>query len=236
MGNEVDLPSIPYPRPTTPLIQSSNPAHQAPASVTETGQPSGTLANETAGLENSTSNLSIKNGNQSSGSLSVSEIDGFLNAALYQALATIGSQGTPLSASSLYSGYVLPSRPASIPLQQRDEVVIGKSSWKKLAKWMKTVEKEGLIKAKEGRGGEITITTIHAEHPSIALHRAHKTIAKEEEQLKRAESGSDKAQIVPGRSETSSANGKGKPKEMAIEEMWKPNGANIAFWEACGIE
>lgn len=101
---------------------------------------------------------------------------------------------------------------------------------------MKIVEKEGLIKAKEGRGGEITITTIYAEHPSISLHRAHKTIAKEEEQLKRAEAVSDKVQTVVGRGETASVNGKGKSKEMSIEEIWKPNGSNTAFWEAFGIE
>lgn len=236
MGNEVDLPSIPYPRPRIPLIQSSSPAHQPPTSELENGHTSGTAATGTSGLEDSASNFSLKDGDQAAGSLSVSEIDEYLNAALHQALATIGSSGTPISASSLYSGYVLPSRPSSIPAQLREEVVIGKSSWKKLAKWMKLIEKEGLIKAKEGRGGEITITTIHAEHPSIALHRAHKTIAKEEEQLKRAAATPDQNTTVAARGETPSWNGKGKPKEMSIEEMWKPNGANVAFWEACGIE
>jgi translation initiation factor 2D len=234
MGNEVDLPSIPYPRPRVPLIQSSNPAHQPTTSESQNGEAPGTSATGTSELEHSTSNLSLKDGAQNTGSLSVSEIDAYLSAALYQALATIGSSGTPISASSLYSGHVLPSRPASIPAHLRDDVVIGKSSWKKLAKWMKLIEKEGLIKAKEGRGGEITITTIHAEHPSIALRRAHKTIAKEEEQLKRAAAAPDQNSAVAA--QTPSGNGKGRPKEMSIEEMWKPNGANIAFWETCGIE
>lgn len=217
------------------MVQSSNPAHQSASEAVPKHQP-GALEGEQADLETSTGNLALQDSIQSATSLSTSDIDAYLDSALHQALSMIGSQGTPLSASSLYSGHILPSRAAAIPQQLRDNVVIGNSSWKKLAKWMKIVDKEGLIKAKEGRGGEITITTIHMEHPSIALHRAHKTIAKEEEQMKRAEGGSDKAQAVVSRGETASANGRGKFKEMSIEEIWKPNGPNIAFWEACGVE
>jgi translation initiation factor 2D len=57
-----------------------------------------------------------------------------------------------MPASSLYSAHILPSRPAYIPREQRDDVVIAKSEWKKLAKWMKEVAKEGLIKIKETKG------------------------------------------------------------------------------------
>jgi translation initiation factor 2D len=46
----------------------------------------------------------------------------------------------------------LPSRPAYIPKEQRDDVVIGKSEWKKLAKWMKEAGKDGLLKVKETKG------------------------------------------------------------------------------------
>jgi translation initiation factor 2D len=166
----------------------------------------------------------------------VSEIDEYLNSALHQALAQLGTNATPLSASSLYSGHVLPCRPASIPAQQREDVVINKSSWKKLAKWIKVVEKEGLVKAKEGRGGEITITAIHTEHPFIALHKEHKTIAKEDEQLRRTTAVSGKDQPGVTQSETPATKGNGKNSEMSIEEVWKPNGVSLPFWEACGIE
>ena len=39
----------------------------------------------------------------------------------------------------------------------RDDVVIAKSEWKKLAKWMKEVGKDGLVKTKETKG-EVIIT------------------------------------------------------------------------------
>jgi translation initiation factor 2D len=31
-------------------------------------------------------------------------------------------------------------------------------------------------------------------------------------------------------------NGKGKARELVVEEVWKPSGAIISFWEAAGIE
>lgn len=89
--------------------------------------------------------------------LSPSEISTLLSLSLVQALSDIDVSSLPMPASTLYSAHVLPCRPAYIPKQQRDEVVIGKSEWKKLAKWMKEVSKDGLIKTKESKG-EVTIT------------------------------------------------------------------------------
>ncbi|KAI5453409.1 hypothetical protein NCC49_005888 [Naganishia albida] len=234
MGDECDLRSIPYPRPSVPLVPPPQSAQQAQESISQVSEATAGRQAESQGLpeiEGPTSNLSISN-NGSSSTLSVSQIDAYLDSALHQALAQIGTSGTPISASSLYSAHVLPCRPASIPVEQREDVVIGKSSWKKLAKWIKVVEKEGLVKAKEGRGGEITITVIHAEHPSIALHKNHKTIAKEDEQLKRAAV----AETATTRDDAPANKGKGKTTEIFIEEVWKPNGMSLAFWEAHGVQ
>lgn len=30
--------------------------------------------------------------------------------------------------------------------------------------------------------------------------------------------------------------GKGKGKEILIEELWKPSGGAVSFWEAAGVE
>lgn len=229
--------SIAYPRPSVPLVHPPQSAQQIQNLTSQDRLANGghrSDADDTHGVEESTSNLTMQDKGQSS-TPSVSQIDAYLNSALHQALGQLGTSGTPISASSLYSGHVLPCRPASIPLEQRDDVVINKSSWKKLAKWIKVVEKEGLVKAKEGRGGEITITAIHSEHPFIALHKAHKTIAKEDEQLKRA-TAAEKDQAAATQVETPSAKGKGKSNEMSIEEVWKPNGVNLGFWEARGVE
>ena len=85
-----------------------------------------------------------------------SEVSTLLSVALLQALISLQPSSFPMPASLLYSASVLPSRPAYIPKERREEVVIAKSDWKKLAKWIKVVAKEGLLRIKETKG-EITV-------------------------------------------------------------------------------
>jgi translation initiation factor 2D len=89
--------------------------------------------------------------------LSPSEIDTLLTVSLHHVLSTLQPSSFPMPASLLYSAHVLPCRPAYIPISQRDDVVIGKSEWKKLSKWMKEASKEGLLKIKETKG-EVIVT------------------------------------------------------------------------------
>jgi translation initiation factor 2D len=89
--------------------------------------------------------------------LSPSEISTLLGLALIQALSEIEPSALPMPASLLYSAHVLPNRPAYIPKAHREDVVIGKSEWKKLTKWMKEASKDGLVKIKESKG-EVTVT------------------------------------------------------------------------------
>lgn len=90
--------------------------------------------------------------------LTPAEVSTLLSAALLQTLATLPSGTLPLPASQLYSAHILPNRPAYIPAARRDDVVIGRSEWKKLAKWMKEVAKDGIIKTKETKG-EVVVTS-----------------------------------------------------------------------------
>lgn len=92
-------------------------------------------------------------------SLSPSEISSLLSLSLLQALSGLQPSTFPMSASLLYSSHILPSRPAHIPQAKRDEVVIGKSEWKRLAKWMKEAGKEGIVKIKESKG-EVTVVRL----------------------------------------------------------------------------
>lgn len=67
-------------------------------------------------------------------------------------------------------------------------------------------------------------------HALIDGHKTHVTIAEQEaKEAKRA--ARDAA--VDG---TVDAKGKGKGRELAIEEFWKPAGHAVEFWEMCGIE
>jgi translation initiation factor 2D len=90
--------------------------------------------------------------------LSSSEISTLLTLSLLQSLQSPPS--LPIPASLLYSAHILPNRPSYIPVGNRDEVVIAKSDWKKLGKWMKEVSKDGLIKIKETKGEVIVISYV----------------------------------------------------------------------------
>ena len=65
----------------------------------------------------------------------------------------------------------------------------------------------------------------------MQIHAPFATIAKEETKAaKRA------AREEVANEDAPAANSKGKTKEIAIEELWKPSGGATAFWEACGVE
>nr|XP_018262747.1 translation initiation factor 2D [Kwoniella dejecticola CBS 10117]OBR84905.1 translation initiation factor 2D [Kwoniella dejecticola CBS 10117] len=168
----------------------------------------------------------------SSAPLTSSEISTLLSISLLQALTTLQPSLFPLPASLLYSAHVLPNRPAYIPKDKRDEVVIAKSEWKKLTKWMKEVSKEGLLKIKESKG-EVIVQSFDPQHPSLQNHNEFTTVSQEE--AKAAKKAARDAAKSAGTGVPASA--KGKEKDLlVIEELWKPTGAASSFWEAAGVD
>lgn len=154
-----------------------------------------------------------------------SDVSTLLSLALLQGLASLTASAFPMPASLLYSAHVLPNRPAYIPAAKREEVVIAKSSWKKLSKWMKEAAKDGLIKIKEAKDGGVTVNSFDAKHPSLVNHDSFVTVAQEEmrdAKKKAREAAEGDVQTKAG--------------EFTIEEFWKPSGPAISFWEACGAE
>ncbi|KAI7891532.1 uncharacterized protein EV154DRAFT_464103 [Mucor mucedo] len=110
------------------------------------------------------------------GKLSTNDIDEWLKKSLFYALVyklkpDNASNVLPLSASSLYSAYIMPCR----PLDVGTEVDIKKSSWKKLQKFLKAMEKSGLLKTKEQRG-ETMIISVDWTHASLQDLRKYKTM------------------------------------------------------------
>lgn len=83
-----------------------------------------------------------------------------LQALLYKLKPENAQTQLPMSASVLYSSYILPSRPADIG----EEADIKRSSWKKMQKFLKTMEKADLLKIKEQRG-EVVVTSVDWNHP-----------------------------------------------------------------------
>ncbi len=143
MGSKPILPTFPLP-PQNPL---------APPPSPEAGpsRPVSPAENLTDGDQNLDLADNEPNG-QSSTPLEPSDISTLLSVALLQALATLQNTSFPMPASLLYSAHVLTNRPAYIPKDTREDVAIAKSEWKKLAKWMKEVAKDGLLKIKETKG------------------------------------------------------------------------------------
>ncbi|KAK4685848.1 translation initiation factor 2D, partial [Tremellales sp. Uapishka_1] len=209
LGSKVELASFALAPPSQPLV----PPPESEAGPSKSRTPSPPLV-ETLSLSDDPGSIPLE----------PSDISTLLSLALLQTLPNLAPTIFPIPASTLYSAHILPNRPAYIPRLQRDEVVIGKSEWKKLSKWMKEATKEGILKTKETKG-EVVILGYDAKHPSADSHVPFTTISQEETKLaKRAAR------------EAASEDTKGKNKEISIEELWKPSPGSFSFWEACGID
>ncbi|KAJ2822079.1 hypothetical protein IWW50_004370 [Coemansia erecta] len=96
-------------------------------------------------------------------------MDALLMTSLKQAMATTldeshASALLPIGASTLFSTYMIPNAPNGADLD------IKKSSYKKLAKFLKAVEKHGLVKLKDIRG-ESHIKSLNWKHPDMASYQ-----------------------------------------------------------------
>jgi len=154
--------------------------------------------------------------------LTTQEIDDLLNLALYQSLQAIPQASLPISGSTLYSAHVLPNRPAgAVPRERREDVVIAKSSWKKVGKWFKAMSDgkggTGLIKIKEDKNGGCMVLSISANHDLLQSHRPHKTVAQE------AAKEAAQAAAVNVASDGNAGGSEAAGKELVIEEFWKPS-------------
>ncbi|GMK53938.1 hypothetical protein CspeluHIS016_0105240 [Cutaneotrichosporon spelunceum] len=208
MGSKPALASFPLPKPREPLVTPPQ-AESTDADAAKEGVAA----------------LSLDDGEEptveESEPLTASEVSTLLTAAFLQTLSTLSAATLPLPASQLYSSHILPNRPAYIPAARRDDVVIGRSEWKKLTKWMKEVAKDGIIKTKETKG-EVVVTSFDPKHPAIDGHVSFKTISEDEAKAARRTAREEEAAAPP--------------KTLDIQELWRPAGSSAAFWAACGIE
>jgi translation initiation factor 2D len=151
MGSEPTLPviSIPLPRHAIQAL---------PSRLTERAEAPSQAMAEMQVSDARSSEAVTPDAPQQSVTFEPADVSTLLSLALLQGLSTLTTSSFPMPASLLYSAHVLPNRPAYIPEGQRDEVVIAKSSWKKLAKWMKEASKDGLLKIKEAKDGGVTVT------------------------------------------------------------------------------
>ncbi|KAJ7717576.1 eukaryotic translation initiation factor SUI1 family protein [Mycena metata] len=168
------------------------------------------------------------------------EISTLLHASLLQALSTLLSElpssSFPIPASSFFSTYVLPYRPAFpssvVPCESDSpnpqDITIKTSGHKSLSAFLKSAEKASLLTLKNppkhGQQTEIVVTSVNASHPSVTAHRAYVTVkdietrtakkAQREERLKEAEQDSGHW--------------------VEIKELRKPHLRSVELFEAFG--
>ncbi|KAF9433851.1 hypothetical protein BGZ76_008895 [Entomortierella beljakovae] len=152
--------------------------------------------------------------------LTAAEVDGYLHEALLQVLKfkiteDVAKELLPMSVSTLYSSYILPNRAPG----RAAEADIKKSSWKKAAKWLKTVEKQDIIKCKEFRG-ELSLLSVNWNHPQIKAFGGQKTVEQQAARQAKVE-----ARVTQASADT---------KALEVLEAYRPNSASAALFEATG--
>ncbi|TFK97828.1 hypothetical protein BDV98DRAFT_513248 [Pterulicium gracile] len=126
------------------------------------------------------------------------DVSTLLRSALLQFLSTqppLQPASFPIPATTFYTSYILPFRPAAL-LAEPDPTLLRSidlkhSSHKSLSQFLKSLQKEGLIKLKpapsqggkksSGGGGEVLIVSVDKAHKDVVGHRAFGTVRDWEE-------------------------------------------------------
>ncbi|KAG0034048.1 hypothetical protein BGZ81_006389 [Podila clonocystis] len=153
--------------------------------------------------------------------LSTAEVDQALSEALLQVLKFKITEANskellPMNASTLYSSYVLPNRSRG----RTSEADIKKSSWKKLAKWLKAAEKQDLVKCKEIKG-ELFLLGVSWNHPQLKAFAGHKTVEMEAVRQAKADA----------RAQADQQANNPNSKVLEVMEAYRPNGNSVPLFE-----
>ncbi|RKO87594.1 hypothetical protein BDK51DRAFT_34241, partial [Blyttiomyces helicus] len=162
--------------------------------------------------------------------ISPADMDRLLETALLTALKkTLPNDPKllPLSSTILYSTYVLPSRPVGSSLD------IKQSSYKKLSKFLKAMEKRGWLKLKE-RGGDTLIVGVNLQHPQIVGFTPPRKVASDAAK-KAAAAAANGETAGQGPSSAPDAGKKGgKVDPISVVDLWKGSASVVRMFEEIG--
>ncbi|KAI8818919.1 uncharacterized protein EV422DRAFT_535905 [Fimicolochytrium jonesii] len=160
--------------------------------------------------------------------LTPAEMDTLLSTALLTALKTLptDSKTLPMPSSILYANHIMPSRPRGTHLD------IKQSSYKKVGKFLKAMEKRGLIKLKE-RGGETLLVGVNGVHPLLKEFEAPRKIARDEKK-KDSQTTSTGTGPAPGSSNGTNPAPPSINQIISITEFFKPSQKELRFFEEVG--
>ncbi|KAG1789499.1 uncharacterized protein HD556DRAFT_1397101 [Suillus plorans] len=159
--------------------------------------------------------------------LTKEDVSSILHDALLQAmkktLSSSQASALPMPASTFYSAYILPSRPAQSPSQPSvsTPIDIKHSTHKSLAYFLKSAEKQGLLKLKEIKS-ELMVFSVATSHADVVAHRPYlslKDVALRNE--KRGQREEEERSRV---------------KELEVTELWKPHLQSLIFFAEAGFD
>ncbi|GAA5903985.1 hypothetical protein JCM5296_002473, partial [Sporobolomyces johnsonii] len=154
-----------------------------------------------------------------SADLSPAEVDALLYSALLLCIRSLSSSPNlfPMTASTLYSSHILPSRPAGTP----PTADLKKSSYKKLQAFMKEGKKRGLLVTKEVKG-EVLVMSVNGTHPDVEALRPFRTLAQDAAAEAKAAAASTSSSGADASSSAPAPSGAGA---VTVQEYFKPSGA-----------
>ncbi|KAJ2146700.1 hypothetical protein EV180_003161 [Coemansia sp. RSA 518] len=177
-GSKDEPPVIP--------VDSVEEARVADVEKSADGEDTKDAVDTTDGVDTAMENLSVQDAAAESETAATThvtpaEMDALLMTSLKQVMATVldkkhmGEQ-LPIAASTLFSTYMLPNAPRNAELD------VKKSSYKKLAKFLKAMEKHGLLGLKDIRG-EMHIKSLNWTHADLRTYTPYsvKHVVKEEQ-------------------------------------------------------
>ncbi|KAI0946076.1 hypothetical protein AcV7_010146 [Taiwanofungus camphoratus] len=153
------------------------------------------------------------------------EMSHHLHEALLQALSTtlasLPPSSFPISASTFWSSYILPARPAHPDASTLDAK---HSTHKSVKAFLKACAKEGLIKLKDAKGGDVVVAAVFPAHTAVAEHRPYRTVKDVETRLQKAGDRERKEKEAEEK----------KRGEIQVTELWKPFGSTVGWFVAVG--
>lgn len=158
------------------------------------------------------------------------EVSNILRVAVIQAINTTLTSVTPASfpipASTFYSSYILPFRPAFVRKLSSDEpsqpsssegpspypqIDIKHSSYKSLLAFFKSLDKQRILSLKDMKP-EPLVTSVSVTHPDVFAHHPYTSLRD--------------VQIKQGKREKREEEERSKVREMEVKELWKPHAAS----------
>ncbi|KAI0772460.1 eukaryotic translation initiation factor SUI1 family protein [Trametes elegans] len=163
--------------------------------------------------------------------LTPEDVSSLLRVALLHAIGTTLSSlppsSFPMSASTFWSTYVLPARPAYAldvyGLADASPIDVRHSTFKNVKTFLKISAKEGLLKLKETKG-DVMVTAIDPRHPDVTSRRPHRTVGDIQAKAKKAETREQKEREAEEK----------RKGEIQVAELWKPFGTTVPLFVAAG--